>query len=286
MTFHRAVAGVADRHDGPFQPRRQQFHGGRRPRAALGPGQRGRLGLDRSHRGLRRGPWSCPPGASCTSQTIGLPAASAARPRWTACGWIRSVRAKEISAVAWTTRRTICRAAGIGRAPIAKLPVDDLVAPPLDGRASRGQRPSGCHRRRREPLHHQVLQRRIVFQRGQQFQHNLREAPAALVQQGGNIHRHVLAGIEKIGHQHDPPHAREPPGRHLVGNVGPGDGKEGRQRPRPRRSREAIRSTMATKPWFASARGLPWLMIRMPSCRRSWSFLTARGFDSRRLSRR
>ena len=38
--------------------------------------------------------------------------------------------------------------------------------------------------------------------------------------------------------------------------------KVGNMSPAP--NRDAIRPTMASKPWLASARGLPWLMMRIP----------------------
>ena len=113
--------------------------------------------------------------------------------------------------MAWTTRRTICRAAGSAGRPIAKLPVDDLVAslarwprpsvgqaPVRHRPAASAARPPGPPAPDRSPASAAVRAR------------SAGNRSAALVQQGGNVDRHVLAGIEKIGHQHDPPHAPRP----------------------------------------------------------------------------
>lgn len=118
--------------------------------------------------------------------------------------------------------------AGICRNPITKLPVDDRVTAAFDRGALFGQRTVRT-RQRRQPLDYHVLQGRIVFQGRQHLQLEVREPRAALGQQGGNVHDHVLPGVEEVRHKDDFP---QPAGRQLgdlIGNVGVNDGEECRQ---------------------------------------------------------
>ena len=147
-----------------------------------------------------------------------------------------------------------CRG-GVRSAGRVELPGDDLAAPQFDFLSQRRQRHGG-RGHGRQPLDHQVLQGRVVLQRRQDLQHDRRELPAALLDQGGNVVRHVLARVEKIGQKHDPPHAARSQLGHPIGNVRPGNGKE-RGQDVLRASRAAIRPTSARNRSLASARGLP-----------------------------
>ena len=128
------------------------------------------------------------------------------------------VRAKEKSAVAWMIRRTIRRRVGIHRPFVAQPPLDDLVAATLDFLArgwQRRRRGQGCG----QPFDDQVFDGRIVFQRRQDFDLNLRKPLATLGQQGGDVVRHVLPGIKKVRHDRDAPDATGSQLGHPVGNV-------------------------------------------------------------------
>ena len=109
-----------------------------------------------------------------------------------------------------------------------ELPGDDFVAPPLDLLAQRRRRGPHVHRRR-QAFENEVFDRGVVFQRRQDLQSDAGELAAALVQQRGDVVRHVLAGVEKIGHQHDPPHAPRGQLGNAVENVRPRNRKERRQ---------------------------------------------------------
>ena len=116
----------------------------------------------------------------------------------------------------------------IGQSAVAHLPVDHLIAAPLDGRSVPGQI---LHRReqRRQPFHQHVLQGGIVLQRWQQLQHDLRKTTPAVLQQSGNIDGDMLSGIEKIRQQQEARQTSSGQHGHLIGDVRPGDREESRQ---------------------------------------------------------
>ena len=137
----------------------------------------------------------------------GLPAASAAQPA------LDGLRMNPQRAGEGNIGRGMDHAAndpprlGIGRAPIAKLPVDDLVASPFDGRAASAGRAAPDSTRGVSRSTSRSSNAGSFSSVGSSSNRDLRELPAALVQQRGNVDRHVLAGIEKIGHEQDATHS-------------------------------------------------------------------------------
>ena len=137
-----------------------------------------------------------------------------------------------------------------------KLPVDDLVAPPLDVLApSAAPRPDAATGASRSTT--TSSNGRVVFQRRQELERHAGKLPAALLDQGGNVVRHVLAGVEKIGH------AARSAARRAADSSATWSGMFGRAMEKnagstfSAPSRAAIRPTRATNRSLASARGLP-----------------------------